>query len=76
MGSCDHGQDSSIFATDGEYSISNVAMGVSRPLRLICVGAGASGLNLIYQTRAHMQGVDLVVYEKNDDVGGTWYENR
>lgn len=23
-----------------------------------------------------MQGVDLVVYEKDDDVGGTWYENR
>ncbi|KAF9885314.1 hypothetical protein FE257_013031 [Aspergillus nanangensis] len=64
------------FASDGVYSIPNVPMGTARHLKIICIGAGASGINLAFQVREHMRNIDFVIYEKNDDVGGTWYENR
>ena len=37
------------------------------------VGAGMSGI--IAAHRLRQAGVDVVVFEKNDDVGGTWLEN-
>lgn len=47
-------------------------------LRVIGSGAGASGLCLAYKMFHHfkLENVDLVIYEKNPGVGGTWYENR
>jgi len=42
--------------------------------RVLIVGAGMSGLLAAY--RLQQAGVDHVVIEKNDDVGGTWLENR
>lgn len=50
-----------------------------RRLRVVCVGAGYSGLSLAYETKYNkaLEGcIDLTIYDKNDDVGGTWLENR
>ncbi|KAF4331907.1 monooxygenase [Fusarium beomiforme] len=51
-----------------------------RKLRVVCIGAGFAGLMLSYQ---HKHGdtpldrfMDLRIYEKNDDVGGTWLVNK
>lgn len=44
-------------------------------MKMICVGAGASGISLAKFAR-DLKNVDLVIYEKNADVGGTWMENR
>ncbi len=44
-----------------------------RTFRVAVVGAGMSGLLAAH--RLHQAGVDVVVFEKNDDVGGTWLEN-
>jgi hypothetical protein len=49
-----------------------------RRLKLICVGAGFSGLTLAYKIKHEHELSDaltLTIYEKNADVGGTWYEN-
>lgn len=51
-------------------------LGALDHVRVIIVGAGASGLNMIRTMRKHLANFDLVVYEKNPEVGGTWYENR
>ncbi|KAJ5820642.1 hypothetical protein N7474_006233 [Penicillium riverlandense] len=64
------------FASYQDYSIPDTPMGTARHLKIICIGAGASGLNLAFQIRKNMRNVDFVIYEKNKDVGGTWYENR
>ncbi|MBI2705889.1 MAG: NAD(P)/FAD-dependent oxidoreductase [Actinobacteria bacterium] len=37
------------------------------------IGSGMSGL--IAAHRLHQAGIDFVVFEKNEDVGGTWWEN-
>lgn len=47
-----------------------------RNLRLICIGAGLSGIAAAYKYQRDLENVDFVIYEKNGDVGGTWYENR
>ncbi|HEY8524939.1 MAG TPA: NAD(P)/FAD-dependent oxidoreductase [Acidimicrobiales bacterium] len=41
--------------------------------RVAIVGAGMSGLLAAHRLR--QAGIPFVVFEKNDDVGGTWYEN-
>lgn len=58
------------------YLVQEKPLGEPRPIRVIAIGAGASGLNLARQIDQYMTNVDLTIYEKSDDVGGTWYENR
>jgi 4-hydroxyacetophenone monooxygenase len=41
---------------------------------VVIIGAGMSGLLAAH--RLQQAGVDFVICEKNDDVGGTWYENQ
>ncbi|HEY8526650.1 MAG TPA: NAD(P)/FAD-dependent oxidoreductase [Acidimicrobiales bacterium] len=41
--------------------------------RVAVIGAGMSGLLAAHRLR--QAGLDVVVLEKNDEVGGTWYEN-
>ena len=59
------------------YALSRAPAFTSRPLKIIAVGAGFSGLAL---TRAihvgKLPNASITVYEKNAGVGGTWYENR
>ena len=50
-----------------------------RKLRVVCVGAGYSGLMLAHKIKYLMKLediIDLCIYEKNHDVGGTWLENK
>ncbi|WRT66381.1 uncharacterized protein IL334_003336 [Kwoniella shivajii] len=61
---------------DGSYKVLNQPLGMRRKLRVVCVGAGASGINMAYKIQSHMKDVEFVTYDKNQDVGGTWYENR
>ncbi|QGG94461.1 flavin-containing monooxygenase [Actinomarinicola tropica] len=44
-----------------------------RTFRVVVVGAGMSGLAAAHRLR--QAGVEVVVVEKNSDVGGTWFEN-
>ncbi|CAI7587340.1 unnamed protein product [Penicillium crustosum] len=51
----------------------------ARKLRLVCIGAGFSGLILAHKIKHEWKMedvIDLQIYEKNPDLGGTWYENR
>ncbi len=44
-----------------------------RPFRVAVIGAGMSGL--VAAHRLNQAGVEVIVLEKNEDVGGTWLEN-
>lgn len=61
-----------------QYTISEAPQFAPRPIRVLSVGAGASGINLIRTLRQTLAGLPFehVVYEKNEKVGGTWFENR
>ncbi|OAL49861.1 FAD/NAD(P)-binding domain-containing protein [Pyrenochaeta sp. DS3sAY3a] len=47
-----------------------------QPIRIIHVGMGASGLLAAHKARKFLSNYELVCYEKNSTIGGTWYENR
>lgn len=50
-----------------------------RRLRVVCIGVGWAGLMLAYKWKFQSgmyDTIDLIIYEKNADVGGTWLENR
>ncbi|KAJ5851175.1 hypothetical protein N7455_011031 [Penicillium solitum] len=49
-----------------------------RKLKIICIGAGYSGLTLAHKIDHELKlgdFVELKTYEKNPQVGGTWFEN-
>lgn len=58
--------------------MSNVPLGTHRPVRVVCIGAGYSGLMMAIVAKEKMQHreVDFQVYERNSDLGGTWLLNR
>lgn len=49
-----------------------------RKLRVVCVGAGFSGLTLAYHfNKSGMEEyIDFTIYEKNAEPGGVWCENK
>lgn len=47
-----------------------------RHVRIICVGAGASGLCFAYKLQRSFRNFTLTVYEKNTEISGTWHENK
>lgn len=48
--------------------------------RILCLGAGASGIDFLHHSVTLQSfkdmNVEIVCYERNMDVGGTWLENR
>lgn len=42
----------------------------------MCIGAGVSGIATAIRVQETMKDIDLDIYEKNHDLGGTWLENR
>ncbi|KAH8692574.1 hypothetical protein BGW36DRAFT_399412 [Talaromyces proteolyticus] len=58
------------------YRIKEQLFGMEKPLRIIHVGAGASGICFSKFLQDRMRNVSLVCYDKNEDIGGTWLENR
>ncbi|KAF8645042.1 hypothetical protein AX16_008103 [Volvariella volvacea WC 439] len=54
----------------------NQPIQAERKLRVICIGAGASGLIFAYKLQRSFTNIDLMVYEKNKGIAGTWFENK
>lgn len=48
----------------------------ARPMKTIVIGAGISGILAAIRFPQRIPNLDLVIYDKNPEVGGTWYENR
>lgn len=74
-----HGPDGTIQpakASASEYKIKEAFLGEKRPLRVVFMGMGAAGIDFSYHLARTTQNVDLTIYEKNPELGGTWYENR
>lgn len=60
----------------GGFHLPDQPMGTKRPVKVVLMGAGASSLNFFKKAEEQMQNLQIVCYEKNHDVGGTWLENR
>lgn len=62
------------------YVYSKQPLWTPRPVRVVIIGCGVTGIGAvkIFRDRFLKQKrpVELVIYEKNASVGGTWFENR
>jgi cation diffusion facilitator CzcD-associated flavoprotein CzcO len=58
------------------YRIREQPYGTKRKMRIVLMGAGASSLNFFKKAEEEMENLEMVCYEKNRDIGGTWLENR
>ncbi|XXH00789.1 hypothetical protein Hte_007140 [Hypoxylon texense] len=48
----------------------------ARPIKVICIGAGMSGIVCGIRFPQRIPNLQLTIYDKNDDVGGVWLENK
>ncbi|KAL3465598.1 hypothetical protein BJX64DRAFT_285204 [Aspergillus heterothallicus] len=64
-----HAKDMPAFQIE-EHPIDEV-----RPIKVGVIGAGLSGITAGVLLPAKLPGLDLRIYDKNADVGGTWFEN-
>ncbi|EME42128.1 hypothetical protein DOTSEDRAFT_89605 [Dothistroma septosporum NZE10] len=58
------------------YNVVEQPSRINRPLKIIAIGAGASALNLAHEVSRSDLDLELVCYDKNPQIGGTWFENR
>ncbi|KAK5052671.1 hypothetical protein LTR84_002536 [Exophiala bonariae] len=58
------------------YRIKEQLSGTERPIRIIHLGAGASGICFSKFAVEALNNVEWICYDKNPDIGGTWLENR
>lgn len=56
--------------------VTNRCLDSVRPLKVIVVGAGISGILAAIKFQDSISNLDLSIYEKNQELGGTWWENR
>jgi hypothetical protein len=62
--------------TKQDYTILETPSRAARRLRVITIGAGASAFNFAHGVSTSDLDTDLACYEKNPEIGGTWYENK
>lgn len=60
------------------YEIPEVSIGTRKPIRVVTVGAGYSGLMVAIMFNEKMKdaNAELTIYEKHAELGGTWLVNR
>lgn len=57
-------------------SLASFSADYPRPIRVVAIGAGLSGIVSAIRLNQRIPNVSIQVYDKNADIGGTWYENR
>ncbi|KAK3393171.1 hypothetical protein B0H63DRAFT_425007 [Podospora didyma] len=58
------------------FTLNNEPVENLRPLRVVVVGAGFAGICAAIRIPEKLRNVDLVVYEKNEGLGGVWWLNN
>ena len=61
---------------DYTFQIPEKAIDDLRPVKVIGIGAGFSGVCTAIRFPQRVKNLTLTIYEKNADIGGTWFENR
>lgn len=64
------------YAEPTSFEIRDATVENFRPMKVIVIGAGFSGVYCGIRIPQRLRNVGLTIYEKNDGVGGTWWENR
>lgn len=68
--------NNSVGQVTNDFQMHDVVVENFRPIKVIVIGAGYSGIYHGIRIPERIKNCELVIYEKNAGVGGTWYENR
>jgi ribulose 1,5-bisphosphate synthetase/thiazole synthase len=74
--SLEHTVSNGVNATTWEFELKDAPVENFRPMKVIVIGAGFSGIYCGIRIPQRLRNIDLTIYEKNEGVGGTWWENR
>ncbi|KAH7627614.1 hypothetical protein B0T09DRAFT_347398 [Sordaria sp. MPI-SDFR-AT-0083] len=61
--------------TFSNFTLKDIPVENLRPLRVVVIGAGYSGIGAAIRIPEKLRNVELVVYEKYEGIGGTWWVN-
>ncbi|KAK7686490.1 hypothetical protein QCA50_010087 [Cerrena zonata] len=61
---------------DIPFNLGSFSIDEYRPLKVVIIGAGFSGITAGIRFRQYIPNIQMTIYEKNEDVGGTWWSNR
>lgn len=70
------GQPSSCQTSGAKFEVKEASVENLRPMRVVVIGAGFSGIYLNIRFKEWLRNVNFITYERNKDIGGTWFENR
>lgn len=59
--------------TEAPWQLHDTPIENQRPMKVIVIGAGYSGIYMGIRIPERLRNCELVIYEKNAGVGGTWY---
>lgn len=63
-------------ATETQWQLHETPIENQHPIKVIVIGAGYSGIYAGIRIPERLRNCELVIYEKNAGVGGTWFENQ
>ncbi|QKX62741.1 uncharacterized protein TRUGW13939_09903, partial [Talaromyces rugulosus] len=58
------------------FTMNNHSTDEVRPIKVICIGAGISGIISAIRLPEKIPNLELRLYEKSEDIGGTWLDNH
>ncbi|EPQ60007.1 flavin-binding monooxygenase [Gloeophyllum trabeum ATCC 11539] len=58
------------------YKLGDFSIDEYRPIRVVCIGAGVSGIVAGIRFPQRVPNLDFTIYDKNAGIGGTWYSNK
>jgi len=58
--------------TEAPWQLHDVPIENQRPIKVIVIGAGYSGVYCAIRIPERLRNCELVIYEKNAGIGGTW----
>ncbi|PIL26744.1 hypothetical protein GSI_11158 [Ganoderma sinense ZZ0214-1] len=61
---------------DGRFTLGSFSIDEYKPIKVIVIGAGFSGILAGIRFPQKIPNIDLTIYEKSAGIGGTWYNNR
>ena len=64
------------FLNASSFEVKDAPVENFRQMKVIVIGAGFSGIYCGIRIPQRLKNVQLTIYEKNEGVGGTWWENR
>ncbi|KAI5115440.1 hypothetical protein M0805_005525 [Coniferiporia weirii] len=70
------GLQDSLKSSASEFKLSNACIDDERPMKVVVIGTGFSGIIAGIRFPQRIKNLDLTIYDKNAGIGGTWYSNK